>query len=354
MVTRITITLFCTCILGLNAFSQDTTQTTKVAADSLNLYQVEKLKQEIEKLKSENTIKPIYRILPTYAGILTALIAILGALISYRKYLIEKRMETKVRLEDNFNTIIENIGSESPSIQASAIVSLLTFLNEEYKEFHLQVYTILLANLKIGHAKNVNALMVKAFERALPIYLKDIKSQRSDTTNDSGNQLELDLSRTNLYRIDLHGENLENVDLAYSNLQNANLSGCNLKRAKGIGADLSGARLSRANLNEGRFNKANFENAHFHETNLVSATLKNSNLKGAEFQRASLQEAHLEGSEIDRAKFEEANLNNTFFKNVNCNEAVIKSILRSKGGSWKKANFDPEIKEKLQEFSTKM
>ena len=256
-------------------------------------------------------------------------------------------------MEDNFNSIIENIGSESPSIQASAIVSLLTFLNDEYKEFHQQVYMILLANLKIGNAKNVNTLMVKAFEKALRLNLKEIQSQRSDITNDSGNQLELDLSRTNLYRIDLHGENLENVDLAYSNLQYANLTGCNLLRAKGIGANLSGARLSRAILKEGRFNEANFEKTQFHGTNLVSATLKNSNLKGAEFQRACLQEAHLEGSEINGAKFEQANLNNTFFKNVKCNDAEIKSILRAKDGSWKKANFDPEIKEKLQEFSTK-
>lgn len=354
MIYKILVITFCFSFVSLNTFSDKDLQIEKTEIDSLKYYQQQKLKQEIKNLKSENSIHPIIRIVPGYGGIITAVVAILGVFISYKRYLKEKRkeieqktQENQIRLEAKFDSIIKNLGSMSHSLQASAAVSLITFLKPEYKEFHHQVYLILLANLKSNLPENVNALMVKAFEKALHL---NIETFRSDKTNNTYN-LELNLSRTNLYGIDLHGLNLENVDLGFSNLRNANLEGCILIRARGYKAQLSGARLSRAIITEGRFNYANFENCKFHGTNLVSAKLENTNLKGAEFQQAELQDAHLDDAQIYGAKFAHSNLNNTYLRMIKCGESDLKNMLKSKDKSWQKANFDKENKKKIKLLS---
>jgi len=360
MIYKILIIIFCVSAVGTIVLAQDNSQIKKVEVDSLKIYQVEKLKQEIEQLKSENSSSSIVRRLPTYVGIITALVALIGAFISYSKYLEERQSETdqkiqenKLHLEAKFDSVINNLGSPSHSIQASAAISLLTFLRPEYKEFHQQVYLILLANLKTDLPENINALLVKTFEKAIRLNIEALQSQKSDKVNINRSSIELDLSRANLYRIDLHGLDLENVDLAFSNLRNANLDGCNLKRAKGFKTNLSGARLSRSNMTEGRFDQANFEDAQFHETNLISTKLKNTNLKGAEFQKAKLQDANLDESEIYGAKFEHANLNNTYLRKIKCRESDFATLLKAKDDSWKDANFDKDIYAKLQQQSLK-
>ena len=339
----------------MNCFSQNDSIIGKVEIDSLKYYQIQKLQEETKKLRIENSSDKFVKDLPSYIAIITALGAVFGVFISYGKYLREKHNETaqkkqenQIRIETRFYTIIENLASTNELLKASAIVSLRTYLKPEYKEFHKQVYLILLAHLKADFSDNANTLMVKTFEEALHAYLKLVEA----TGRNDDNKTELDLTRVNLYRIDLHGLNLENVDIAFSKLQNANLEGCNLKRAKGYKTDLSGARLSRAHLEEGRFKYAIFEKAKFHGTNLVSAKFKNTNLNGAEFQQALLQEAHLDNSDIYGAKFESANLNNTYLRNIGYDELALKSILKSKGKSWKKANFDHVTYEKLQQLSS--
>ena len=293
MVYKILFIIFCVSAVGLIVLAQDNSQIKKVEVDSLKIYQVEKLKQEIQQLKSENSSSSIVREMPTYVGIVTALVALIGAFISYSKYLEERQSETEQKIQENklhleakFDSVINNLGSPSHSIQASAAISLLTFLRPEYKEFHQQVYLILLANLKTDLPENINALLVKTFEKALRLNIDALQSQKSDKVNNNRSSIELDLSRANLYRIDLHGLDLENVDLAFSNLRNANLDGCNLKRAKGFKTNLSGARLSRSNMTEGRFDQANFEDAQFHETNLISTKLKNTNLKRSRISKS--------------------------------------------------------------------
>jgi uncharacterized protein YjbI with pentapeptide repeats len=360
MIYRIILIIFCISIVGTIVLAQDSSQIKKGEVDSLKIYQVEKLKQEIEQLKSENSSNPIVRRLPTYVGFITALVALIGAFISYSKYLEERKSETdqkiqenKLHLEAKFDSVINNLGSPSHSIQASAAISLLTFLRPEYKEFHQQVYLILLANLKTDLPENINALLVKTFEKAIRLNIEALQSQKSDKVNNNRASIELDWTRANLYRIDLHGLDLENVDLAFSNLRNANLDGCNLKRAKGFKTNLSGARLSRSNMTEGRFDQANFEDAQFHETNLISTKLKNTNLKGAEFQKAKLQDANLDESEIYGAKFEQANLNNTYLRKIKCRESDFATLLKAKDDSWDWANYDKDIYAKLKQQSLK-
>ncbi|MEN8225943.1 MAG: pentapeptide repeat-containing protein [Bacteroidota bacterium] len=340
--------------MSICSFSQNDPGGEASEVDSLKIYQTEKLKQEIAKLESENSASPLIKNFPTYAGLLTAFVGVVGAIIAFLRYLKERRNETaqrarenQIRLEAKFDAIIKNLGSENASLQASASVSLRTFLKPEYRAFHHQVYLILLANLKTKLPSNVNTLMVNTFEKALRLNLKAFENQGTTSENGGREKLDLDLSRTRLRRIDLQGLNLENVDLAFADLEKANLKDCNLKRAKGFSVNLSGAYLSGADLSECRFNEANMENAQLHGSTLLSAKLKNAKLIGAEFQQAKLQDAHLDEAQIYGAQFQYANLNNTYFKKIKYSDSDLNNIKKSKNESWRKANFDDEVYNKL-------
>lgn len=311
-----------------------------------------KLRQEIKKLRIENkNNSSFWGQLPAYATSITALVAIIGVIVTIYKLINERSLDRKQReteslrrIDDKFTSIVTNLGSKSAAIQASAAVSILSFLKPEYREFHNQVFMILLANLKVEHSEAIYNLLVEGFEKALRLQLPSLKLQ--DKT------YELDLSRAYLNHVNLSECDLSYADLGFTNLKYANLSGSktSLCRARGIEANMEKARLSDANMMEARFTKANFLYAHFHRTNLVSTVLKEADMSYAQFYQASMQSAHLEGAILFDTKFEQANINDTFFKGVKLNDVTLKSILNTKDKSWKKAHFDEDIMNKLEEM----
>lgn len=314
----------------------------------------EKLKLENEKLRIENdNLKSFWGQLPGYSTIITALLAIIGVIITISKLLSESRLnreqrenENLRRVDERFNSIITNLGSESEANQASAAVSILTFLRPEHHMFHDQVFSILLANLKIHHNEAIYDLLIEGFEEALRVQLPILK-QRDKT-------FELKLSRAHLNRINMSGLDLSNSDVGFATLKYANLSGTrtNLYRVRGMEANLEKARLSEANLNEARFTKANFISAKFHKSNLVSAVLKEADLRYAEFYQSSMQSAHLEGATLIGTKFEQANINDAFFNNLKeVDEATLRSLLKTRDKTWQKAHFDKEIMSKLKKMN---
>lgn len=322
--------------------------------------QNEKLRQEILKLQLENKkLNSFWGLLPSYATFLTALVAVIGIIITIWKQINERSRQQELdrrqrgmdrkqreddslrRLDEKFTSIISNLGSESISIQASAAVSIITFLKPEYRVFHDQVFMILLANLKIPHSDSVNKLLIAGFEKAIRIRLQSAQEKYEEFV--------LDLSGSNLFRVDLSGLNLSQADLGFAKLQGANLSNTNLSRVRGGEANLENARLSRANLEEARFRKAQLEGAQFHEARLVSADFRQTQLTKAQFYRAEMQSAHLEKANIIGAKFEQANLNDTFFYGTRLNAESLKSIL--KAFNWQKAHFDDDVRAKLEELT---
>jgi len=318
---------------------------------SMNQEQLEdeKLRQEVLKLRLENQKRSsLWELLPSYATIITTFVAVIGVFVTIWRQINERARDreqreddSRRRLDERFTSIVGNLGSESEAIQASATVSIMTFLKPEYEVFHSQVFMVLLANLKIQHSEAVNKLLVGAFEKAIRIQLQALRDQ--------GEQLELDLSRAHLDRIDLSNTDLTGADLGFTELRHANLTNAVLFRTRGFGAQLEKARLSTANLNEARFREANFRGAQFHKTNLVAADLKETDLAGAKFYQARMQSAHLDEAKLRRAKFEQANLSDTFFYGADLNEETLRSIL--KASNWQRAHFDDDVKAKLEELS---
>jgi uncharacterized protein YjbI with pentapeptide repeats len=326
--------------------------------------QDEKLREEINKLKLENKkLSGGGELILSYMTLLTGLVAVGGLIATFWKQISDSTRQKNVdfeqrerdleqrerereqraeegrrRLEERFTAIVNNLGSESASLQASAAVSIMTFLKPQHEEFHTQVYWTLLANLKVQQPQALNNLLVSGFSPA-------IRSQRQlGSTKDL--ELVVDLSRCNLDRIDLSGLDLTGADVAFSHLAGANITGSDLFRIRGREAHLVKARLSRSKLGEGRFRRACFNGAQFHESNLVAADLRETDLQNTQFQKAQMQSAHLDRADLRGARFEEANLNDTFFRGAVLSKETLKSILVAH--NWEKAHFDQDIRDELE------
>jgi len=299
----------------------------------------EKLRQEILKLQLENEkLKNFWGVLPSYGTFLTALVAVTGVIVTIWKHIRQREKDSLRRLDERFTSTVANLGSEKPSIQASAAVSIITFLRPEYDVFRNQVFMILLANLKVRHSDAVNKLLIEGFEKAVRMQLQVVKKK--------GEHFELDLSSCNLYRVDLSGLDLSYADLGFAKLRGANLSDADLYRVRGWKANLENAKLSRANLEEARLRKAQFKDAQFHKARLVSVDLKEARLARAQFYQAQMQSAHLDKANLNGARFEQADLNDTHFHGASLNEQTLKSIL--KAFNWQKAHFDDDVRAKLE------
>jgi uncharacterized protein YjbI with pentapeptide repeats len=298
----------------------------------------EKLRQEIRNLESERSL---LRLLPSYAAIVTAIGAILGFFGTLRGQRRERRSETLRRFDENFNTVVANLGSERLSVQASAAVSLMTFLRPEYVDLYDQIFLVTLANLKVPYKPEVNRLLVSTFSEVL---------ERLDSTRGRrGAAAELDLARTHLDRVDLTGRNLSGADLGFASMRRAVLRNSDLTRVRGIQVVLEHAILSDANLKEARLDQAHCRGAIFHNARMSPCWLEKADLRETKFQGAKLQSAHLDGADLRAAGFEGADLNDTYFCGANLDDAAIQSI--KSADNWQRAHFDDTDKARIQRLT---
>lgn len=342
--------------------------------------QEEKLRQEITKLQLENRkLGGWGETLLSYGTLLTAAAAVGGLIATFWKQINEnsrqkkedvqqrqrdldqqklnlqeqersrqqREEESRRRLEEKFTALVGRLGSSNPSIQASAAVSIMSFLKPENKDFHEQVFLILLANLKVQHNNAVqgnqvlNRLLIAAFEKAI--------ATQAQPGNVQGRGTEMDLSRCCLDHADLSNLDLSSADIAFSELRGANLRSSVLFRARGMETNLERADLSEANLGECRFRKALLSAAHFHGSNLVAADLRETDCRGAQFQQAKMQSAHLDQSDLTDARFEQADLGDAFFIGATLSAKTLRSIVKAK--RWREAHWDGPTLEQLNNLA---
>ncbi len=311
----------------------------------------DKLRKEIEQLRLSNEDSRAWwhgplQMLP----FLTAAIALIGLMVTFwkqssdltkqrRDEVAQRRSDTRQRFDESFAATVQNLGSESEGLQASGASALGAYLRPEHAEFHLPVFNLLVANVKLQHSKVVSSLLVQEFEKALRVVLSIKGAERPSS---------LDLSDANLLRVQLDGLSLEGValDLGHARLNGASLVGTTLKRMRGYGVHLNGARLTDANLWEARLNGAVAARAQFHRAILKSATLKGAALQRAQFQEARLQSAHLEEADLIDARFEKADLNDTYFLRARLNDTALRSVI--KAYNWDRAHFDRDVRDRLE------
>jgi uncharacterized protein YjbI with pentapeptide repeats len=307
--------------------------------------------EEIRKLKSENDRSLIV----TFTPYVTSLIALFSLIFNYQKEKKAQRdKDTKDKerqLDEQYNSIVVGLGEESLSLQASNASALLNFLQPNHLRFLDDILTIVSVNLKKSVCREpaIQESLTRVLEKAIRIKLNEIKSVNSNKPCLKHLKLNLNLSRTALFRLNF--QNLDfsgvNVDIAFAKMRYANLNNSKIPKLRGMKACLYKAEISRCDLTEARLNKARCREAKFHNSILVSATFKEADLRGAEFHQARLQSAHFEGARLQGANFTAANLTDAYFKGAKLDDYSKKTILKSYKESWKRANFDDNITTKL-------
>lgn len=308
--------------------------------------------EEIRKLKSENDRSLIV----TFTPYVTSLIALFSLIFNYQKEKKAQRdKDTKDKerqLDEQYNSIVVGLGGESLSLRASNASALLNFLQLNHLRFLDDILTIVSVNLKKSICPDEPAIqesLTRVLEKAIRLKLNAIKSVNSNKPFLKHLKLNLNLSRTALFRLNF--QNLDfsrvNVDIAFAKMRYANLDNSKIPKLRGMRACLYKAEISRCDLTEARLNKARCREAKFHNSILVSATFKEADLRGAEFHQARLQSAHFEGARLQGANFTAANLTDAYFKGAKLDDYSKKTILKSYKESWKRANFDDDIKTEL-------
>lgn len=146
---------------------------------------------------------------------------------------------------------------------------------------------------------------------------------------DSGENVAIDLSFTNLEYAQFPSVNFNNAyfngaNLTRANLNEAKLSGIIFYDANLSGADFSEADLTKADLSEAISHYTFFHGSNLTDTDLtwadlncayfIGANLTGANLTGVDFTGATLKESLFVNSILKGANFEEANLENADFE----------------------------------------
>ena len=252
--------------------------------------------------------------------------------------------ESLRRFDANLSMVITNLGSASETLQVNAAAALATYLKPRYRAFHLDLLTVLTANLRLRPDASVARVLGSDLERLLRMIFGNPEAYGNDMPND------LDLSRATLQRFDVSAVDFGGtaIDVAFADLSQARLADAKLFRLRGREVHLERAYCSRALLREARLDGALAQNVVFHGANLVSASLKQADLRGAQFQEASMQEAHLEGAKLQGADFTRANLANTYFRGAQFDLKAVRSIALNALRWRDNNNFDEETRRDLE------
>jgi uncharacterized protein YjbI with pentapeptide repeats len=310
--------------------------------------EVAKLRAEAKKLEGDNGLGAR---LPGYGALFAAVVAFGGLLFNQRQQRNDRRKDRADaldqaerdsirRFDEQFAQIVATVTSGVPAVRASAAASIQAFLKPEHYRFHEQVVTLLSANLKFPRDDVTDRILGATYAQAL----RDHRDNLVALCGPGGpDLLEATLKRANLSGLDLSG-----CDMFRANLHGTDFSEAQLVKVRAHSADLSSAAFTKADVEAAQLQKANLGDARFRGARLVSTKLQQASAQHAAFDGASLQEANFDGADLRAASFRGADLNNAFFRGTQFDEPALSSILDAE--NWRKANFDEEVRKRLEEM----
>jgi uncharacterized protein YjbI with pentapeptide repeats len=158
------------------------------------------------------------------------------------------------------------------------------------------------------------------------------------------------LNRHGINNIDLVGSYLVKTNLSKAELAGSNLNTADMTNSMLIGTNFHSSRLNQTIFENSNLNHANLEStfasgANFKDAFLIKANFKNAFLIKTNFKNSYLMEADLSGCALAEANFEDANLYKADLRKAQ--GLTVEQL--SKAKSLYLAEFDPEIREALQE-----
>lgn len=313
----------------------------------------EKLAQEVQQLREQNEPN-LLEWLRTNA---TILLVLGGGIFGLLRYLAERRDSQKRLLEDRqserdkrdderFQSAVTGLGNDNEGARIAAVIALRTFLKPGYEEFYIQIFDLVVANLRnfqtsspleapILPSSSLQQALTVVFKEAFPLARKQFegspqairemqvrhpyeKVKGIPYLNARGIQLDNAYMRhADLKKIWMGQALLRNIDLKGATLSKADLYKAHLIKVKLTGVDLSDANLTKIDLFDTWFGKATLKEAtlagaklqrvYFPKANLESVDLQKATLNIVDFteanlERANLRQAKLTGTNLEKAK----------------------------------------------------
>ena len=324
--------------------------------------EVERTVKETQKLEDDEST--FWRLLPSVAPFLTAIVAGVGLFVSVKKAgkdrrdaidreaqqrrdeagkrLDAERAAETTRFDERFAKAVEGLSSQNAGEQGGAAVLVASMVREKSAALSDQALQLLLVSLQALHDEACERLLRAALQRfahAAPERL--LMDEGGDSVGGLAHirtsylklpYLELpglDLAFAVLRKAEFRGANLKDCQAYETHLEEADFRESDLTKAQWVKAKAPRARFQGAKLVRSRLHKADLTHANFYEADLTRANLRQAVLVGADFQRATLEKADFHGAQLD--------------------ERALQSILDSR--DWRAAQFDEATEKALEEVA---
>lgn len=263
-----------------------TVQATPTEDATLTALNKEKLQEDIEKDRSD-----LFWAWTSSGVIVVGIAGIIFSLFQFYRTQLDKRVEREGKEEEEFHSLIRDLGDEKTVTKIDAAITLRKFLRPGYEQYYRQIFDWMVINLRqpfgLDHAFRQE--LITTFKASFPIARTSLTRARARIVRFNPSLLDASrvfLDDANLSQSDLGKIDMPNASFGYANLSGANLSlsylhEANFSRAVLTYADLSDADLSGANLSEADLSDADLSRAHLIGANLQEArSLENTNLRG--------------------------------------------------------------------------
>jgi uncharacterized protein YjbI with pentapeptide repeats len=305
-----------------------TTPTVDVTATMTALNE-EKLRQEIQQLKSQNE--------PTLFDWLKSNISILllglGAFIGFLRWLADRQdarnKDLRAQAEERFKTAVAALGDKNEGVQVNGAILLRSFLHKSdeaiYGRYYTQIFDLAVAYLRLPSISQpsedpdglppppvdpnaplpltpLRQALIVVFKEVFPLARNRMGAVKMFAT------LKLDATRIRLDGASLVVSDLDHIWMKEATLRNASLLGANLRDASLGSCNLMEANLTRADLTAASLNGADLTRAILTEAVLTKTDFIKADLTGADLSEADLTEADLGGATLNRANLTEADL----------------------------------------------
>jgi len=295
--------------------------------------QKDQLIQEVTGLETDNAWYWVIWI--KLSPSLTVLVGIVIGFWSLFRWLRDRRDEQKRREEDlqidrmkrsseRFEATVAALGSQEVGMRIGAAITLRTFLDAGYKQFHRQIFDLAVANLRLRKVdpdtpvplEPLDQVLIMVFKEAFPKVRDELKDKLEEAKAQKVTQAQIEPQSLSAANIQLDNAYLSSADLKeawlleaflrQADLRNAHLENVHLEEANLDGARLIDAHLEGSYLNGVALIKANLERAKLTNAHMEGARLVGANLGGTDLQWAHLNDANLTGTDLGVAHLENA------------------------------------------------
>ena len=243
----------------------------------------EKSRQEVISLRLKNEMSTffLHSLLSTIGPMVTALVAVVGALVGLHRFLDARDKERLDRAATDFKAILDQLASDKSTEKALGIVGLQHFLTPDKEAYHLRALAALATAARFKDEDEVARSIRITAERAF-------KS----------------LSAEMLGKVSWQGARIRGVDLSGCDLSGCDLRDAVLEDARLRNSDLSGARLDNARLKGARLDGAKLEHADLTYADLAGASFNDADLRGARLKHAKVLEMDVAGADLAGARLD--------------------------------------------------